>query len=61
MKTHAEKVSSTHANVTFNGWDYTVTAKGDVLFWSLDGWVSMNENNKGYNQIRQAGINILEH
>lgn len=60
MKVFSEKISSTHANVTYKGWDYTVTSKGDVLFWSLDGWTPMSENNKGYNEIRQAGIDILE-
>lgn len=66
MKIHAKKVVVIYADVTYNGWDYKVWPDGQVDKWAVDDenqnghWAWMSEYDNGYDEIRQAGLTVLE-
>lgn len=61
MKARAKKVIVIYADVTYNGCDYKVWPDGQVEHWAPNGdWAWMSEYDNGYDEIRQAGMTVLE-
>lgn len=66
MKIYAKKIVSVYARVNDDSWDYRVWPSGQVEMWSVDDenveghWILMNETDSRYDEIRQAGLDVLE-
>lgn len=66
MNIHAEKVVSIWAAVTYEGWNYRVEPNGTVLIWEVNdenvkgNWNWMEKSENGYDEIKQAGLVVLE-
>jgi hypothetical protein len=63
---NARKVVTLYAEVSYNGWEYKVTPSGTVLVWAVgdsheDGyWTWMSNCDTGYDEIKQAGLAVLQ-